>query len=136
MDKKTYSTKVQEILSQPLDPDNPKELFNQIALIESMAFLAVKYSTECEQEIIHHESALRCKKGQLLPSLKGTQLEKQTELDCSCNDILVKLATKETEMKYWKNIGKLIENKVSLAQSILSNIGSQIKAGIFMEAVK
>lgn len=63
-------------------------------------------------------------------------MEKNIQLENSLKDLLEKVEQTELEMKYWKSIGKLIENKVSLAQSVLSNISSQVKAGMYFNNIK
>ena len=69
-------------------------------------------------------------------SASGTVLEKTTKVEAETSSLLTEVEKVESEIRYWRNIGKLIENKISLAQSILSNIGSQIKAGMYFNDIK
>lgn len=79
---------------------------------------------------------LRDKKAELLSDLTGTQMEKSIQLDAKLSSLLKEIESTEATMKYWRATSKLIENKISLAQSILSNITSQVKAGLYMGNIK
>ena len=72
----------------------------------------------------------------MLPTLSGNQLEKTIKIEALVSPTLKAIDEAEATMKYWKSIGKLIENKVSLSQSILANITSQIKANLYLENIK
>lgn len=136
MNLEDYKKKVSDTLQVPLTVDSPETLFKEAACIESLSYLAVKLSAIAEKNLTTLNNKLREEKAKLLPELKGTQMEKNIQLENSLKDLLEKVEQTELEMKYWKSIGKLIENKVSLAQSVLSNISSQVKAGMYFNNIK
>lgn len=136
MDMGEYKRKIEEVLQAPLTTDSPDTLFKEVAVIESLAYLAVKWSGNMESQKSRQLEDIRKKKQEVIVGLKGTQLEKATALEAAlATDLRIMDAT-EHEIRYWKSIGKLIENKVSLAQSILANITSQIKSNMYYENIK
>ena len=66
----------------------------------------------------------------------GTQMDKTVRIEAKLAPLLKQIDDATTAMKYWRGISKLIENKISLGQSILANITSQVKAGLYLENVK
>lgn len=72
----------------------------------------------------------------MVDQLTGTQADKKIKLDAACADVLKQIEDAECEMKYWKGIGRIIENKISLAQSVLSNITSMVKADMYVNNIK
>ena len=87
-------------------------------------------------EIASLNEGLRVAKAAGLEGLTGTQMEKTAKLEASLAENLHKIEQKEAEMKYWRSIGKLIENKISLGQSILANITSQVRSGMYFNESK
>lgn len=79
---------------------------------------------------------LRQKKLEHLSELKGTAMEKTIQLEAKLAPLLKDIEKTEAQMKYWRAISKAIENKISLAQSILANITSQVRAGLFLNNIK
>lgn len=79
---------------------------------------------------------LRTKKMEHLSDLTGTQMEKTIQLEAKLAPLLKEIESTEALMKYWRATSKLIENKISLAQSILANITSQVKAGLYFNNIK
>ena len=79
---------------------------------------------------------LRTKKMEHLSDLTGTQMEKTVQLEAKLAPLLKEIESTEALMKYWRATSKLIENKISLAQSILANITSQVKAGLYFNNIK
>lgn len=79
---------------------------------------------------------LREEKVKELPSLSGTAMEKTIQLEAKLSPLLKEIESTEATMKYWRATSKLIENKISLAQSILANITSQVKAGLYLGNIK
>lgn len=63
-------------------------------------------------------------------------MEKTTLIDNITSEQIGEVKALQIKIDYWKRVGKLIENKVSLGQSILSNITSQVKAGLYFNNVK
>lgn len=62
-------------------------------------------------------------------------MEKAIQLDAKVATLLKEIEETEATMKYWRATSKLIENKISLAQSILANITSQVKAGLYFNNI-
>lgn len=79
---------------------------------------------------------LRDEKLAHLPELSGTAMEKTIQLEAKLSSLLKEIESTEATMKYWRATSKLIENKISLAQSILANITSQVKAGLYLNNIK
>ena len=131
-----YKKRVKEILQKPLTTDSPEEVYKETALIESLAYLAVREASMLEMKLTELNQTLRDKKAELLSDLTGTQMEKSIQLDAKLSSLLKEIESTEATMKYWRATSKLIENKISLAQSILSNITSQVKAGLYMGNIK
>ena len=136
MDLTEYKKKIQEVLQKPLTTDAPEELFKEVAVIESLSYLAVKLAANMEMEITRLNDTLMKEKEAKLGSVTGTQMEKSIKLDAMLAETITSIDKCEVEMKYWRAIGKLIENKISLAQSVLANITSQVKAGMYVNNVK
>jgi len=101
-----------------------------------MAYLAVRQATLLETSLTELNQTLREEKENKLAELSGTAMEKAIQLDAKVAPLLKEIESAETKMKYWRAVGKLIENKVSLGQSILANITSQIKSGMYLDNVK
>lgn len=136
MDLTEYKKRIQEVLQVPLTTDSPETLFKEVATIESLSYLAVKLAAGMEMEIAKLNDTLRREKAENIGKATGTQLEKGIQLEAASATTLNRIEKCEAEMKYWRAIGKLIENKVSLAQSILANITSQVKAGLYVNNIK
>ena len=79
---------------------------------------------------------LRDEKLKNLSSLTGTAMEKTIQLEAKLAPLLKEIESTEALMKYWRGVSKLIENKISLAQSVLANITSQVKAGLYLNNIK
>lgn len=130
-----YKQKVQEILQKPLTTDSPETVYKESAMIESLAYLAVRQATILEVKLTELNQKLREEKLTHLSELTGTQMEKAIQLDAKVASLLKEIEETEATMKYWRATSKLIENKISLAQSILANITSQVKAGLYFNNI-
>ena len=131
-----YKKKVQEVLQAPLTTDSPESVYKESSLIESLAYLAVRQATVLETKLSELNKQLRDEKATNLEMLTGTQMEKQIKLEGMLSPLLKEIEETEAAMKYWRGVSKLIENKISLAQSILANITSQVKAGLYFNNIK
>ena len=131
-----YKKRVQEILQKPLTTDSPEEVYKESALIESLAYLAVRQATLLEVKLTELNQTLREEKLKELSNLSGTAMEKTIQLEAKLSPLLKEIESTEATMKYWRATSKLIENKISLAQSILANITSQVKAGLYLGNIK
>lgn len=131
-----YKKKVQEVLQAPLTTDSPESVYKESAIIESLAYLAVRQAAELETKLSELNKQLRDEKEANLEMLTGTQMEKQIKLEGMLSPLLADIEKTEAAMRYWRGVSKLIENKISLAQSILANITSQVKAGLYFNNIK
>ena len=131
-----YKKKVAEILQAPLTTDSPESVYKESAIIESLAYLAVRQAAELETKLSELNKQLRDEKEANLKMLTGTQMEKQVQLEGMLSPLLADIEKTEAAMRYWRGVSKLIENKISLAQSILANITSQVKAGLYFNNIK
>lgn len=131
-----YKKKVAEILQAPLTTDSPESVYKESAIIESLAYLAVRQAAELETKLSELNKQLRDEKEANLEMLTGTQMEKQIKLEGMLSPLLADIEKTEAAMRYWRGVSKLIENKISLAQSILANITSQVKAGLYFNNIK
>ena len=136
MELETYKEKVKEVLQAPLSVDSPETMFNEVAVIESLAYLAVRLAAAAETKLSTLNEKLRKERDEYLGTVTGTQMEKSIKLESLTSATLKEISNTEIEMKYWRSVGKLIENKISLAQSVLANITSQVKAGLYFNNVK
>lgn len=136
MEKDKTLEMMEETLQAPLDSDSPENLYKQLTLIESLAYLACKRQAQAENRLSTATAALAHKKSECLPNLTGTQMEKSVSLESLSSDEQQLVDKWKAEVAYWKQVGRLIENKISLGQSILGNITSQIKAGMYVNMVK
>ena len=136
MNLEEYKEKVQEVLQKPLTTDSPEEVYKESALIESLAYLSVRQATMLEMKLAELNQKLRDEKQKHLSELSGTAMEKTIQLEAKLSPLLKEIESVEATMKYWRATGKLIENKVSPAQSILANITSQVKAGLYFNNIK
>ena len=131
-----YKQKVAEILQKPLTTDSPEMVYKESALIESLAYLAVREAATLEVKLTGLNEELRKKKLEHLSELNGTAMEKTIQLEAKLAPLLKDIEKTEAQMKYWRAISKAIENKISLAQSILANITSQVRAGLYLNNIK
>lgn len=131
MNLEEFKKKVQQTLQQPLRVDSPNDLCADIAVIESLAYLSVKLQANAEARLSKANEELRLKKLEYTKEATGTVYEKTLQVEANCNSVLKEIDDANVELHYWKSISKLIEQKTSLAQSVLTSIGNQIKAGIY-----
>lgn len=101
-----------------------------------MAYKVCYQQAKTEKKYQLQLSVLADKRAQSLEGLTGTALEKQTELTAKCRAEEEQSEVLKSEVDFWKRTGRLIENKISLGQSVLANITSQVKAGMYFNNVK
>ena len=129
MNLETYKQKLEEVLTAPLDTESPDNLFKQATVIESLNYLAIKYQAEAEQRATEAESRIR-QSGKAICEYHGTAADRKIKWEADCAPLYREAQNAQTEAKYWLSIGRAIERKVILAQSILANITASMKAGI------
>lgn len=129
MDIETYKNKLEEVLTTALDVDNPDNLYKQATIIESLSYLAIKMQAEAEQRAAKAESKVR-QSGKAITTYSGTASDRKMKWEADCAPLFEESEIAKSEAHYWHNIGRAIERKVILAQSVLSNVTASIKAGI------
>ena len=127
--KDEFKSRLETVLTTPLDVDNPDNLFKQATVIESLSYLAIKYQADAEIRATQAESRLR-QSGKFICEYSGTATDRKTKWEADCSPLFEEAETARSEARFWLNIGKAIERKVILAQSVLSNITASVKAGI------
>lgn len=127
---------VEGILKEELDTNSPETLYKQLAVVESLAYLACKKQAQHEMKLALAEERLAVAKAETIPSLTGTAIEKTTKMEADTAKEATEVAHEKARMAYWKQVGRIIENKISLGQSVLANITSQVKAGMYFNNVK
>lgn len=135
MNNQEYRQKIEEVLQAPLTTDSPETLYKEAAVIESLAYLSVKLQAKAEVKLSEAEAKLR-EKGSMIVDYEGTASDRKLKWEAEHAELFKNIDNAKTEVLYWRNVGQAIEKKVSLAQSILSNITSSIKAGIYLDSVK
>jgi hypothetical protein len=129
MNKESYKDRLEEVLTVPLDTESPDNLYKQATIIESLSYLAIKYQAEAEVRATTAESRMR-QAGKAISEYNGTATDRKMKWEADCAPLFEEAENARTEARYWLNIGKAIERKVILAQSVLSNITASVKAGI------
>lgn len=124
-----YKEKLEQILTAPLDVDSPDNLYRQATAIESLSYWAIKLQADAEQRATEAESKMR-QSGKAIIAYKGTAADRKIMWEADCAPLYKEAQNAESEAKYWYSIGRAIERKVILAQSVLSNITASVKAGI------
>ena len=129
MSNDEIDARLETALSAELDVDSPDALYNQAALIESFSYIAVKRQAAAELKLAGLEKQLRDHGPDIL-LLKGTAGDRKMQWEAQNSDLMLAISKAESEVQFWKGIGRSIEKKVTLVQSVLSNMTSSIKAGI------
>ena len=126
-----YKKKVEETLQRPLSVEQPQELYKEISVIESLSYLAVKLASLAEQKCSRLTQELHEKSVSMM-NYKGTVGEKKAQFEAENAELLAKIDMADAEVRYWKDIARIISQKVSLAQSVMSSVSAQIKAGMYV----
>lgn len=127
--KDEFKKRLEEVLTTPLDVDSPDNLYKQATVIESLSYLVIKYQADAELKATQAESRMR-QSGKFICEYKGTAADRKLKWEADCAPLFEEAEMARTEARFWLNIGKALERKVILAQSILSNITASVKAGI------
>lgn len=123
-----------DILNQPLPSESheSEELKTAIAGAEALGYgVAIKIGARAK-EIARIDKAITSLYTTTLLAQKKELKVSQAEAaaDSAVADLVEEKALLEAEVKYYKHVQHLIENRCSVGQSFLSNTTSQIKAGI------
>ena len=122
-----------DILNQPLPAESheTEELKTAIAGAEALGYgVAIKVGEKGKQ-IASLERQITAEYARALIDNKGEKvIIAEAAADDAVKDLVLEKAQAEAELKYYKHVQHLIENRCSVGQSFLSNTTSQIKAGI------
>lgn len=129
-----FENTMQEVLSKEIPTENPEELYKFAAIIESYAYYLVKRQAIAERTLAELEKNLNQKKAKI-KDFTGTAADRLAcwEQDQALGISLIEFA--KSDVKYYRNLSRMLENKISLIQSILGNITSSIKAGAYLDGV-
>lgn len=129
MNLEEYKKRLEEVLVAPLDADDPEHLYKQAAAIESLSYLAIKFQNEAERRASKAEAAMR-QSGKFIADYHGTATDRKIKWEADCAPLYEEAENARSDARYWNSVGRAIERKTTLSQSILSNITASIKAGI------
>ena len=124
-----YKQKLEEVMVAPLDTEDPEHLYRQAAVIESLSYLAIKFQGEAERRASKAEAQMR-QTGKYIANYDGTAADRKIKWEADCAPLYEEAENARSDARYWNNVGRAIERKTTLCQSILSNITASIKAGI------
>lgn len=131
--REEYLKNCEAVLGSSYTIDDPSGVATMVAKVESLAYLACKYQALAEQAWAKAKSEYEAAKAEALDKLnkgeKMTALEKDVYMTTAVSPQRQRCDELESEVKRYRSLGRIIENKVSLAQSLLSNARSEIRAG-------
>lgn len=122
-----------DILNQelPAESHDTESLKQAIAGAEALGYgVAIKIG-ERSNQIAALQRQITANYARALIENKGEKvIIAEAAADDAVKDLELEKAQVEAELKYYKHVQHLIENRCSVGQSFLSNTTSQIKAGI------
>lgn len=123
-----------DILNQPLPSESheTEELRTAIAGAEALGYgVAIKIGEKSKQIAAIDRQITANYTKTLLEQKKETKVaQAEAAANAAVMDLVMEKAEVDAELKYYKHVQHLIENRCSVGQSFLSNTTSQIKAGI------
>ena len=124
--------RLDDVLTTEIPTEQPEELYKFAVKAEALTYYVVKKQAESERELAAAEKILNEKRAEL-KELHGTVAEKQAQWDAKYAFEVSQAEMFKADIRYWKNVGDLLEKKISLVQSILSNITASIKSGMYLD---
>lgn len=122
-----------DILNTPLPSESHEieELKTAVAGAEALGYgVAIKIG-ERSKQIADLDRQITANYTRALIENKAEKVIVSTALaDDAVKDLVLEKVKVEAELKYYKHVQNLIENRCSVGQSFLANTTSQIKAGI------
>ncbi len=107
-----------ELLQTPLDTDNPKVLAEQLATIEAWQAVVSSRYRKAQQDL--SEIKAKC----LYPPEKGmTVMDREIRLDAD-------VAEYKNKADQLGDIADIIKRRISLGQTILKNVRTEIESGL------
>lgn len=123
---------ISDLFSDELSVDDPHELYEQAARAEAYIPLVLEAQAEAENELASAERTLR-EAGKAIKHIEGTAVEKKVLFEAMVAPLQERADILQSEVRYYLNVSRALERRVSLAQSIMSSLRSQIKAGITID---
>lgn len=127
-----FENEMHEFLLQEIPTEMPEELYKFAAKAESYTYYVAKQQSSCERKLAVHERALAETK-KTMPQYKGTAGDRLAQWESDTALLASEVELCKADVRYYKNLGKVLENKISLIQSILANITASIKAGAYLD---
>ena len=119
------------ILSIPLPVDDQAGIMSAVASCEALSYGISDKIRTAEERIASLEHSYTVKWMSSMVSSPGDKVAiSEARAKSATADIANEIAVLAAEVKYLKHVGKIIETRCSVGQSILSNYTAQIKAGI------
>ena len=119
------------ILSIPLPVDDQVGIMSAVASCEALSYGISEKIRIAEERIASLEHSHTVKWMSSMVSSPGDKVAiSEARAKSATADIANEIAILAAEVKYLKHVGKIIETRCSVGQSILSNYTAQIKAGI------
>lgn len=122
-----------DILNQPLPSESHETELLKVAIAGAEALgygVAIKIGERAKQ-IAALDRQITSNYARALIENKGEKvIIAEAAADDAVKDLVLEKVQTEAELKYYKHVQHLIENRCSVGQSFLSNTTSQIKAGI------
>ena len=119
------------ILSTPLPVDDQVGIMSAVASCEALSYGISEKIRRAEERIASLEHSYTVKWMSSMVSSPGDKVAiSEARAKSATADIANEIAILAAEVKYLKHVGKIIETRCSVGQSILSNYTAQIKAGI------
>lgn len=127
-DKTIFDVLNDQLASESHDTEKLRE---QIASAESLGYTVAIRIGVLEKMIAASDRQITANRMMSLSQNNDKKVAvAEAVADDAVKDLVYTRAETEAELKYYKYVGKLIENRCSVGQSLLSNTTSQIKAGI------
>ena len=118
------------LLSEP-DIDDPASLSKLAAKVDSLSYPALMLQAEAEKKLAEANDSLR-KAQASLPNMNAkSATERQALWEAENSELLKQVEIYSAEVKYWRQVGVAVANKTDVLQTILQNVSTQIKAGIW-----
>lgn len=123
---------VEEVLSVELSSDDPHQLYEQAAKAEALCCNILDAQVQAETRLASAERVVR-EAGTAIKDMTGTAVEKKLKWEAAAAPLMEQVDLLQSEVKYYANLMKAVERRVSLVQSILSSIRQSMNAGIRLD---
>lgn len=126
-----YKEMINKALLIEPDIDNPASLSKLAAKVDSLSYPAVMLQAEAEKRLAEANDALRKAQASLPKMDAKSATERQALWEAENSELIKQVEICTAETKYWKQIVVAVANRTDVLQTILQNVSTQIKAGIW-----